>query len=138
MTNLCLGFGGLPVFNVIFLCIGPPNAPEGPIRVIRMTRSMLAIHWSPPSDNGGSPIERYVVEKREADRSHWSIAGTCSPDVTAYCITDLAENTMYYLRVVAENAYGLSAPLEFDRPIVPKRIFGEYTNISQQLFKTYS
>jgi titin len=76
-------------------------------------------------DNGGSPIERYILEKREADRSHWTQAGTCSPDVTAHCVTDLHENTMYYFRVLAENAYGFSEPLEIDRPIVPKRIFGK-------------
>ena len=113
---------------VLFLHItGPPGIPDGPIRVIRVTRNMLALHWRPPLDNGGSPIERYVIEKREADRSHWTRAGHCSPDVTAHCVTDLAENQMYYFRVVAENAYGISDPLEYDRPIIPKRIFGEYS-----------
>ena len=57
--------------------------------MIRVTRNMLAIHWRPPFDNGGSPIEKYIIEKREADRSHWTQAGTCSPDVTAHCVTDL-------------------------------------------------
>ncbi len=56
---------------------GPPDHPTGPIRVIRGTRNMLAIHWQPPKDNGGSPIEKYRIEKREADRSHWMFAGTC-------------------------------------------------------------
>ncbi len=107
--------------------VGPPSVPSGPIRIMRVTRNMLDIHWQPPMDNGGSPIERYIVEKRDADRSHWVQAGTCSPDVTAYCITDLAENQMYYFRVLAENAYGFSEPLECDKPIIPKRVFGEYT-----------
>jgi titin len=80
---------------------GPPMPPQGPIRVIRVTRNMLAIHWTPPMDNGGSPIERYIIEKREADRSHWMTAGSCSPEVTTYCVTDLAENTMYYFRWVS-------------------------------------
>ena len=104
---------------------GEPSPPEGPIRVMRVTRNMLAIHWEPPTDNGGSPIEGYVIEKREANRSFWTQAGTCGADVTAYCITDLAENQMYYFRVLAENAYGFSEPLEFEQPIIPKRIFGE-------------
>ena len=46
--------------------------PDGPIRVIRVTRNMLAIHWSPPYDDGGYPIERYIVEKTEASRSRWT------------------------------------------------------------------
>jgi titin len=103
--------------------LGPPSMPDGPIRVIRVTRNMLAIHWSPPYDNGGYPIERYIVEKREATHSHWTQVGVCSPDVTAYCITDLAENQVYYFRVIAETAYGFSDPLELDKPVVPRRIF---------------
>ena len=93
--------------------------------MIRVTRNMLALHWRPPLDNGGSPIERYIIEKREADRSHWTQAGTCAPDVTAHAVTELSENQMYYFRVLAENAYGFSEPLEYEKPIIPKRIFGE-------------
>ena len=97
------------------------------MRVIRVTRNMLALHWHPPMDNGGVPIEKYVIEKREADRSHWSAAGTCSNDITAYSVTDLLENTPYYFRIIAVNAYGMSEALETTKPIVPKRIFGEYS-----------
>jgi len=103
--------------------LGPPSAPDGDIRIIRVTRNMLAIHWSPPVDNGGYPIERYIIEKREADHSFWTQAGVCPPDVTAFCITDLAEDQMYYFRVLAETAYGFSEPLECDRPVVPRRVF---------------
>jgi hypothetical protein len=102
---------------------GPSAAPEGPLRVIRVTRDMLAVHWRPPRDNGGAMLERYVVEKRNAERSAWTRAGTCGADVTTYCVTDLQENEMYYIRVFAENAYGVSEPLETDRPIVPKRLY---------------
>ena len=52
--------------------------------------------------------------------------GVCSPDVTAFCVTDLAENQVYYFRVIAETAFGCSEPLELDKPIVPRRIFGTY------------
>ena len=117
------------VISLLLLCTlytGPPTAPEGPIRVIRVTRNMLAIHWQPPIDNGGSPIERYIIQQREADRSHWSQAGQCPTDVTAFCVTGLAENQLYYFRIMAQNAYGLSMALEFDKPVIPKRVFGEY------------
>ena len=100
------------------------------MRVIRVTRNMLALHWHPPMDNGGVPIEKYVIEKREADRSHWSAAGTCSNDITAYSVTDLLENIPYYFRIIAVNAYGMSEALETTKPIVPKRIFGESSNVA--------
>lgn len=113
--------------------------PQGPIRVIRVTRNMLAIHWTPSLDNGGSPIERYIIEKREADRSHWMQAGSCAPDVSAYCVTDLAENTMYYFRILAENAYGRSDPLEFEKPVIPKRIYesAKTTDVESLLREAY-
>ena len=121
-------------FNVVFVfSVGPPSRPDGPIRVIRVTRNMLAIHWSPPYDTGGYPIERYVIEKREATHSHWTQVGSCPPDVTAFCVTDLAENQTYYFRVVAETAYGFSEPLELDKPVVPRRIFGKW----RPAFKTF-
>jgi len=40
-------------------------------------------------------------------------------------VTNLAENQTYFLRVLAENAYGFSEPLELEQPIIPKRIFGK-------------
>lgn len=49
----------------------------------------------------------------------------CFTDVTAHCITDLVENQMYYFRVIAENAYGPSDALECEKPVIPKRVFGE-------------
>jgi len=103
--------------------LGAPGSPQGPLRVVRVTRNMLAVHWRPPRDPGAAGVQRYLVERRAADRSAWSSAGTCPADVTTHCVTDLDEDTMYYIRVCAENAYGLSEPLEIDRPIIPKRIF---------------
>jgi len=100
-----------------------PSVPEGPIIVMRVTRDTISIHWHPPIDYGGSPLERYIVEVREANRSQWTIQGFTSHDVTAFSITGLVEDTMYYIRVTAQNAYGVSPALETERPIIPKRVF---------------
>ena len=105
--------------------VGPPSTRDGPLRIIRVTRNMLAIHWRPPLDNGGSPIERYIIEKREAERSAWTHVGISSPDVTTYAVTNLLEDQLYIFRVLAENAYGFSDPLSFDTSVIPKRIFGK-------------
>ena len=57
-------------------------------------------------------------------------------DVTAHCITDLVENQMYYFRVIAENAYGQSDALECEKPVIPKRVFGEFCAVwSQDVLK---
>ena len=93
--------------------------------MMRVTRDTISIHWHPPADYGGSPLERYIIDIRESDRSQWSRAGFTSSDVTAFSITGLVEDTPYYIRVMAQTAYGTSDPLETDMPITPKRIFGE-------------
>ena len=97
----------------------------GPVRVIRVTRNMLALHWHPPSHNSGvAALEKYVIEKREVDATFWSTCGSCARDVTAYCVTDLVENTFYYFRILAVNAFGCSDALETSQPITPNRVFG--------------
>ncbi|ESO04852.1 hypothetical protein HELRODRAFT_191479 [Helobdella robusta] len=100
---------------------GRPLKPGGPLRVIRVTRNMLALHWSPPYDDSSYQVLRYVIEKK--DDHDWTVAGVCPGDVTAYCVTDLFEDQPYYFRVVAETSAGRSEPLDMDLPVVPKRVF---------------
>jgi titin len=102
--------------------IGAPSVPEGPLRLMRLTRNTVSLQWCPPKDNGGSPIERYTVEKRVAERSMWTQAATCPSDMTACTVAGLTENEVYFFRVVAQNAYGLSEPLEYAKPVIPKRV----------------
>ena len=52
-----------------------------------------------------SSSEKYV-RKAQGQTTFWSTFGLCARDVTAYCITDLVENTYYYLRILAVNAFG--------------------------------
>ena len=111
---------------------GPPGKPTGPLRIIKVTRNMLALHWSPPYDGSAYQIERYIIEKKDGDSAQWIQAGVCSPDVTAYCVTDLMENQLYNFRIKAETSSGFSEPLEMEGPIVPKRVFG-WSSITRSL-----
>ena len=86
---------------------------------------MLALHWHPPSHNSGvAALEKYVIEKREVDATFWSTCGSCARDVTAYSVTDLVENTFYYFRILAVNAFGCSDALETSQTVTPNRVFG--------------
>lgn len=39
----------------------------GKITIVSITKSRCTISWSPPEDDGGAPINNYVIEKCEAD-----------------------------------------------------------------------
>ena len=104
--------------------LGPPSAPDGPMKVLRITRNSVVIQWAPPLDNGGCQLTRYKIEFKDSYTSLWKDGGFVEPEMTTTCITDLRENCMYHFRVFAENAYGLGDPLEMDIPVIPKRIYG--------------
>lgn len=52
--------------------IDKPGAPEGPLKVSDVTSQMCVLSWQPPKDDGGSPIENYVIEKMDVARGEWT------------------------------------------------------------------
>ena len=82
--------------------------------------------WNPPTDDGGSPITGYTIEKRDAKKATWTKAGKVSADATEFMAEGLFENTSYFFRVIAENKAGASEPLESDTAVLIKSPFGEY------------
>ena len=56
--------------------VGPPGPPEGSMDITGIHKNGCKIAWKPPKDDGGSPIEHYVVEKYDTDTEIWSPVGT--------------------------------------------------------------
>ena len=55
-----------------FLCpTEKPSPPQGPLEVSGMTSTSFTIHWHPPESDGGSPIQNYIIEKREVGKKTW-------------------------------------------------------------------
>lgn len=99
-----------------------PGPPEGPLAYEEITAQSVTLSWKPPTDNGGSEITGYVVEKR--DLSHgggWVPAvAYVNPKYNHAVVPRLLEGTKYEFRVMAENLQGRSEPLNTDRPVVAK------------------
>lgn len=116
--------------NVDFL--GPPEKPEGPLTTSQdqnVGEPHVILHWKAPEDDGGSPIDCYVVEKQDEATGRWVQAGFVDapkpnadgtkPELDFLC-PGLVEGNRYNFRVKAHNVEGDSEPLETEQSIVAK------------------
>lgn len=116
--------------NIDFL--GPPDKPEGPLTTTQdqsIGEPHVVLHWKAPEDDGGSPIDCYVVEKQDAATGRWVQAGFVDapkanadgtkPELDFLC-PGLVEGNQYNFRVKAHNAEGDSEPLETEQSIIAK------------------
>ena len=100
-----------------------PGPPQGPIGIQSITKTSATFSWSPPVDDGGSPIQNYHVQIRESARTAWQPLG--SSLLSNFTAKNLKDNAHYVMRVTAENQYGVSTPLEIREAILVKSPFGE-------------
>ncbi|CAM1326542.1 Uncharacterised protein at_DN0009 [Pycnogonum litorale] len=95
--------------------IAPPSKPAGPLRIAKMTTKTMTIRWGHPADNGGSELTGFVIEKQESKTSQWVTVATVDPHILTFTIPNLSDKYEYTFRVSAENAAGLSLPLESEK-----------------------
>ncbi|KAF0299363.1 Twitchin [Amphibalanus amphitrite] len=101
--------------------VSKPSAPEGPLEVSDVHKDGCKLKWKPPLDDGGEPIEGYVVEKYDPDVGIWiPIGNSVRPEME---VSDLTPGHEYHFRVKAVNKEGESEPLETLAPIVAKDPF---------------
>lgn len=102
--------------------------PPGAITFKDVTRGALTMMWDAPTNDGGSRIHHYIVEKREASRLAWQeVSSKCSRQMIR--VTDLDIGVPYLFRVIAKNQYGQGEPHEITEPVIateepapPKRL----------------
>lgn len=81
------------------------------------------LKWNPPLDDGGAPIDHYVVEKLDTETGRWMpCMKTKDPKAE---VENLVPGHEYKFRVSAVNNEGQSEPLEADHAIIAKNPFGE-------------
>ena len=89
--------------------IGPPSPPTGLTATAKLLKINLS--WTAPSDNGGTPITGYMIERSTDSGNTWStlVANTGSTGTT-YSDTNVQPLTTYTYRVSAINDVGTSDP----------------------------
>lgn len=76
--------------------------------------------WTPPLNDGGSPITAYVIEKREKGSPKWIKAAEVPGSKTDATVPHLDENTEYEFRVRAVNAAGPGEPSKASKSVITK------------------
>ena len=87
-----------------------PSAPRGPLEVSDVTRSSVTLSWLAPTLNDGAAIMAYVIERPEHLSPTWTRVARVQPQTTIDTVGNLAERTVYHLRVGAENVEGTGPP----------------------------
>ncbi|GMT25440.1 hypothetical protein PFISCL1PPCAC_16735 [Pristionchus fissidentatus] len=100
-----------------------PAVPGGPLEVSDVTKDSCVLNWNPPEDDGGADISNYVVEKRDTRTNTW-VPVSAFVTGTSITVPKLTEGHEYEFRVMAENAFGRSDPLNTDSPVLAKDPFG--------------
>ena len=86
------------------------NTPGAPTGVTALASPAAAtVSWTPPVDNGGSPITGFSVEVQTAAGVVIAPLRTAGPGATSLVVTGLLNGTSYRFRVQATNAVGAGA-----------------------------
>ncbi|CAG2161698.1 unnamed protein product [Oppiella nova] len=102
-----------------------PGKPEGPLDVSDVHANGCTLDWNPPKDDGGVPLQGYVVEKKDISSGRWVPVAKVAPDKTTVDVTGLDTGKKYEFRVKAVNEEGESEPLDTDRTVLAKNPFEE-------------
>nr|CAD7424747.1 unnamed protein product [Timema monikensis] len=109
--------------SVEITVVDKPTKPEGPLKISDIHKEGCNLKWNAPEDDGGSPIEHYVVEKMDTDSGRWVPVGRSKEPKME--VENLQPGQEYKFRVMAVNAEGESEPLEAEKPIIAKNPFDE-------------
>ncbi|CAD7001755.1 unnamed protein product, partial [Ceratitis capitata] len=101
--------------------ISKPGQPEGPLDVTDVHKEGCKLKWKKPKDDGGEPIEGYLVEKFDPETGIWLTLG--KSDGPEFEVDSLTPGHEYKFRVKALNQEGESEPLETFGTIIAKDPF---------------
>ena len=92
------------------------------------------IMWDAPESDGGAPVTKYIVEKRDVSRTSYTKAGTVDGDTFILKVEKLIEGKEYTFQVAAENEIGQSDWAKLDGPVLTRLPFGMSNTSIRALF----
>src|SRR6267143_6651 len=98
-----------------------PGAPTG-LTATSASSSQINLSWSAPTNNGGSAITGYKIERSTDGGSSWSPPVNTGSTATSYSDSGLIPSTTYTYRVSAINSAGTSSPSNITSATTPGSI----------------
>ena len=96
---------------------GPPTQPQKPI-VSKVTSNSLKLRWSPPENDGGSPVLSYQIEMLQLGIDKWQ--PIIQQPRNNFTVKTLEPSMSYKFRVIAYNEFGASRPSEPSEVVTTK------------------
>jgi fibronectin type 3 domain-containing protein len=87
-----------------------PSAPLGLTATKASRSSAVILAWSPPANDGGSPITNYFIYRKGPNETAYSPIGITSGSTRTYTDSSTVKRTQYQYYVTAVNAYGVGPP----------------------------
>lgn len=111
------------LFSINWLLNVCPKEPPGKVTGLKVTETSythLVLTWTKPEDKPGIQDEAkgYFVEMRQAECIEWSRCNGTPLITTSFSVKGLKPMDMYWLRVIATNDGGESAPEELAKYVV--------------------
>ena len=108
-------------YNFIMLAElpGPPSQPT----VVTVAGTEVTLSWSPPTDDGNTPITGYYIESRQLPASKWVRTSKSTTTETTTTVTNLLEKYEYEFRVIAQNKVGPGPPSLGTAPVAIKPLY---------------
>uniref|UniRef100_A0A8D0CBF5 Myomesin 3 n=1 Tax=Salvator merianae TaxID=96440 RepID=A0A8D0CBF5_SALMN len=113
------------------------GAPGSPLNVQchDVNKNSLILSWVTPSNNGGSPIIGYYIERCEVGTDEWVLCNDKPAKTCRFPVWGLTEGKTYQFRVKAVNRAGVSNPSKASDPVTMidpnegKRLMSTYFDI---------
>uniref|UniRef100_A0A8D0C4R5 Myomesin 3 n=1 Tax=Salvator merianae TaxID=96440 RepID=A0A8D0C4R5_SALMN len=95
------------------------GAPGSPLNVQchDVNKNSLILSWVTPSNNGGSPIIGYYIERCEVGTDEWVLCNDKPAKTCRFPVWGLTEGKTYQFRVKAVNRAGVSNPSKASDPV---------------------
>ena len=106
--------------NVLVKSKFDPPSPPGNLEVTDWDFDRIDLKWSKPENDGGAPLEKYIVEYKEEFSSEWVVGPEVPASETTARVPKLKEGTQYQFRVKAANKAGPGTPSDPTKPVLVK------------------
>ena len=101
---------------------GPPAKPT----CENVDKTTITVSWTPPENDGGSPVTGYIIERCDVTRGRWVKCNSERVTELSFTVPELNEGANYQFRVSAENAAGVGKPSPISDTFTAKLPFGKH------------